>query len=69
MHAHGSQFDGVLPLYVANGVTGIREMAGPPDANQFRRELAARHIVAHTSIWEVPSSMATLPCGRTTPSR
>jgi hypothetical protein len=46
MHAHGSQFDGVLPLYVANGVTGIREMAGPLDANQFRRELAARHVVA-----------------------
>jgi hypothetical protein len=46
MHAHGSQFDGVLPLYVANGVTGIREMSGPPDATQFRRELAAKHIVA-----------------------
>jgi hypothetical protein len=45
MHAHGSQFDGVLPLYVANGVTGIREMDGPPDANQFRRQLAARRIV------------------------
>src|SRR5580692_9208149 len=29
MHAHGSQFDGVLPLCVANGVTGIREMSGP----------------------------------------
>jgi imidazolonepropionase-like amidohydrolase len=46
MHAHGSQFDGVLPLYVANGVSGIREMFGPPDANQFRRELAARHSIA-----------------------
>jgi hypothetical protein len=45
MHAHGSQFDAVLPLCVANGVTGIREMSGPPDANRFRRELAARHII------------------------
>ena len=46
MHVHGTKFDSTLPLYVANGVTGVREMFGPPDANKFRAELAARHLIA-----------------------
>jgi hypothetical protein len=46
MHAHGSQFDAVLPIYLANGITGIREMQGPPDANEFRAESAAKHLDA-----------------------
>jgi len=46
MHVHGTRFDGTLPLYIANGVTGVREMFGPPDANKFRAELAAKHLVA-----------------------
>jgi len=46
MHVHGTRFDGTLPLYIANGVTGVREMFGPPDANKFRAELAAKHLIA-----------------------
>src|ERR1700758_3753354 len=46
MHVHGTKFDSTLPLYVANGVTGVREMFGPPDANKFRAELAAKHLIA-----------------------
>jgi imidazolonepropionase-like amidohydrolase len=46
MHVHGTQYDSTLPLYIANGVTGVREMFGPPDANKFRAELAAKNIIA-----------------------
>jgi cytosine/adenosine deaminase-related metal-dependent hydrolase/ketosteroid isomerase-like protein len=46
MHVHGTKFDSTLPLYIANGVTGVREMWGPPDANKFRAELAAKHLIA-----------------------
>jgi amidohydrolase family protein len=46
MHVHGTSFDATLPLYIANGVTGVREMFGPPDANKFRTELAAKKIDA-----------------------
>jgi imidazolonepropionase-like amidohydrolase/ketosteroid isomerase-like protein len=46
MHVHATRFDSTLPLYIANGVTGVREMFGPPDANKFRAELAAKHLVA-----------------------
>jgi hypothetical protein len=46
MHVHGTRFDSTLPLYIANGVTGVREMFGPPDANKFRAELAAKHLIA-----------------------
>ena len=46
MHVHGTRFDGTLPLYIANGVTGVREMFGPPDANKFRAELSAKHLIA-----------------------
>jgi len=49
MNVHGNNqpwFADFFPLYLANGVTGIREMFGPPNASQFRAELAARHIDA-----------------------
>jgi hypothetical protein len=46
MHVHGTRFDNTLPLYIANGVTGVREMFGPPDANEFRAQLAAKHLIA-----------------------
>jgi hypothetical protein len=49
MHVLGNNqpwFADLFPLYLANGVTGIREMFGPPNAGQFRAELAARHIDA-----------------------
>jgi len=44
MHVHGTDVDSTLPLYIANGVTGVRDMFGPPDANKFRAELAAKHL-------------------------
>jgi Amidohydrolase family len=46
MHVHGTRYDETLPLYIANGVTGVREMFGPPDAHLFRAELAAKHLLA-----------------------
>ena len=46
MHVHGTDFDSTLPLYIANGVTGVREMWGPPDANKFRADLASKHLIA-----------------------
>jgi hypothetical protein len=46
MHVHGTKYLDTLPLYVANGVTGVREMSGPPDANKFRSELAAKQLLA-----------------------
>lgn len=46
MHVHETRNFDTLPLYIANGVTGVREMSGPPDANRFRLELAAKHPLA-----------------------
>lgn len=46
MHVHGTWVDATLPLYIANGVTGVRDMFGPPDANKFRAELAAKNLTA-----------------------
>jgi len=49
MHVHGNNqpwFADFFPLYLANGVTGIREMFGPANAGQFRAELAARKVDA-----------------------
>ncbi len=46
MHVHGTNYDSTLPLYIANGVTGVREMFGPPDANKFRADLAAKRLIA-----------------------
>src|ERR1044071_8771297 len=45
MHVHTWDYESTYPLYVANGVTGVRAMFGPPDANKFRRELAAKDIL------------------------
>jgi imidazolonepropionase-like amidohydrolase len=44
MHAHATDYVSTYPLYLANGVTGVREMSGPSDANRFRAELAAKKI-------------------------
>jgi imidazolonepropionase-like amidohydrolase len=46
MHAHGSRRESLYRLYIANGVTGVREMFGPPDARAFRAALAAKGIDA-----------------------
>ena len=46
MHVHIWDFESTYPLDIANGVTGVRDMFGPPDANKFRKELAAKTVVA-----------------------
>jgi hypothetical protein len=46
MHVHTWHHESTYPLYIANGVTGVRDMFGPPDANRFRSELAAKKVVA-----------------------
>jgi hypothetical protein len=46
MHVHTWDYDSTYSLYIANGVTGVRDMFGPPDANKFRAELAAKSIIA-----------------------
>ena len=48
MHAHvtGDTRPEVLPAFVANGVTGIRDMGGPVEiADQYLREIAAGALV------------------------
>ena len=42
MHVHTWDYESTYPLYIANGVTGVRDMFGPEDANAFRRELATK---------------------------
>lgn len=46
MHVHTWDYESTYPLYIANGVTGVRDMFGPPDANKFRAELAKKHLIA-----------------------
>jgi|SRR5271169_378679 len=46
MHVHTWDDKSTYPLYIANGVTGVRDMFGPPDANEFRRQLAATTVFA-----------------------
>lgn len=46
MHVHTWDDQSTYPLYIANGVTGVRDMFGPPDANKFRAGLAAKAILA-----------------------
>lgn len=46
MHVHRTALESTYPLYLANGVTGVRDMWGPADANKFRAELAAKGIDA-----------------------
>lgn len=46
MHVHGTRWESTYPLYLANGVTGVREMFGPSDAGAFHSALAARQLAA-----------------------
>jgi hypothetical protein len=46
MHVHTWDYESTYPLYITNGVTGVRYMFGPPDANKFRTELAAKATLA-----------------------
>jgi serine/threonine protein kinase len=40
MHVHRTEFESTYPMYLVNGVTGVREMAGPFEASEFRSKLA-----------------------------
>jgi Amidohydrolase family len=44
MHVHRTEYESTYSIYIANGVTGVREMSGPEDTNKFRADLAKRHI-------------------------
>ncbi|HLK32737.1 MAG TPA: amidohydrolase family protein [Terriglobales bacterium] len=46
MHVHRTEYESTYPMYLVNGVTGVREMAGPFDTNKFRSDLAAKKIDA-----------------------
>ena len=46
MHVHGTRRPSTYPIYLANGVTGVREMFGPPDADAFREKLTASGVDA-----------------------
>jgi imidazolonepropionase-like amidohydrolase/ketosteroid isomerase-like protein len=46
MHVHTWDYESTYPLYIANGVTGVRDMFGPPDANKFRAEFGKKQLVA-----------------------
>ena len=49
MHVHGASDERAswsYPLYIANGVTGVREMWGPSNANKFRAHLERNERIA-----------------------
>jgi ketosteroid isomerase-like protein len=46
MHVHRTEYESTYPMYLVNGVTGVREMAGPFDANKFRADLGAKKLDA-----------------------
>lgn len=46
MHVHRTEYESTYAMYLVNGVTGVREMAGPPNTHQFRAEMAAKSIDA-----------------------
>ena len=58
MHVHVHDVN-ELPLYIANGVTGIRVMSGEKDTAAYRAELARHHRRKSTLL--APSSMAVRP--------
>jgi hypothetical protein len=44
MHVHWYEKD-YLPLFIANGVTGVRQMFGAPEHHQWRKEIEAGQLV------------------------
>jgi imidazolonepropionase-like amidohydrolase len=72
MHVHsafGDWFPGgrdiILPLFIANGVTGVRDMGGDiPILFAWRKQIAAREIVGPRMIISGPMLDALLPNGK-----
>ena len=44
VHVHRTEYESTYPIYLANRVTGVRDMAGPIAADKFRADLAAKNI-------------------------
>ncbi len=63
MHVHTWDYESTYPLYIANGVTGVRDMFGPPDANKFRAQLATKATIAPHFYFATPLLTDTRPCG------
>lgn len=72
MHVHVHDKD-ELPLYVANGVTGIRVMSGEKDTAAFRTELTREtpspEIYLASAIVDESSGVAGFVVSRTTPAQ
>jgi Amidohydrolase family len=72
MHVHtsfGDWFPGgrdiILPLFIANGVTGIRDMGGDlPALFAWRKQIAAQQIVGPRMVVSGPMLDALLPDGK-----
>src|SRR3984893_2245618 len=72
MHVHsafGDWFPGgreiILPLFIANGVTGVRDMGGDlPVLLAWRRQIAAGEIVGPRMVISGPMLDAVLPDGK-----
>lgn len=72
MHVHsafGDWFPGgrevILPLFIANGVTGVRDMGGDlPVLFEWRKQIAARQIVGPRMIVSGPMLDGYLPSGK-----
>ena len=72
MHVHsafGDWFPGgrdiILPLFVANGVTGVRDMGGDvPVLMEWRKEIASRKIIGPRMIISGPMLDGYLPDGK-----
>jgi imidazolonepropionase-like amidohydrolase len=50
MHVHSGAADINLPLYIANGVTTVREMWGQPDHHQWRDEIEKGTLLGPRSV-------------------
>ncbi len=50
MHVHGTGRPHLWPIYIANGVTGIRDLFGPEDIGALRHQLAAAPVKPRVNI-------------------
>ena len=50
MHVHGTGRSHLWPIYIANGVTGVRDLFGPSDVREIRDQLAAAAVKPRVNI-------------------
>jgi hypothetical protein len=53
MHVHTRDYESTYPLYVVNGVTGLGDMFGPPDANKVRAAQSVKLATSLQRFWTV----------------